>query len=297
MNTSDKNVFFTVCLTILGLAFGLCSNVSAGEYIRVSPDLDIYYEDVGTGTPIIFIPGWTATTSAFKAQLEHFSQNYRAITYDPRGQGRSSKTLENNNYTQHGVDLKSFINSLMLEDVVVVGHSTGCKEAYSYFQADGIENVRAFVCIDEPPKSVIEQEGDWGNFKFPGEFKAVNDGMKYNRLKFTRDFILTMVTRDMTEDEINEMADEFMKTPTHIAISLNLDGNISDYRQDAMMLDGKIPVLYVLSEQEGYTEVAKAWLGENMPNTQIEAFGYHLMFWEFSDRFNAVVDEFLRNIK
>jgi pimeloyl-ACP methyl ester carboxylesterase len=275
----------------------LFGNVFAGQYVRVSPDLDIYYEDAGTGTPIIFIPGWTGTTSVFKAQVEHFAQNYRAITYDPRGQGRSSKTLENNNYTQHGADLKGFINSLMLKDVVVVGHSTGCKEAFSYFQADGIENVRAFVCIDEPPKSVIEQEGDWGNFMFPGEFKAVNDGLKYDRLKFTREFIPTMVTRDMAEDEINEMADDMMKTPTHIAISLNLDGNISDYRLDAMMIDGKIPVLYVLSEREGYTAAAKAWLRKNMPNTQIEAFAYHLMFWEFPDKFNAVVDDFLLDIE
>ena len=296
MKTSKKNVFFTTSLTVLGITFGLFNNVSAGEYIRVSPDLDIYYEEVGTGTPIIFIPGWSGTTEFFHSQIEYFSNNYRVIVYDPRGQGRSSKTLENNHYPQHGADLKALMDALMLEDVVLVGHSLGCADAHTYFRAFGTENVKAFVCIDQPPKTLIEQEGDWGMHNFPESFKTFNDNINHNRLQFTRGFT-GMIKRTMTEEEINWMVDELIKTPTHVAIALWLDGNITDFTSDAKMIDGKIPVLYVLAEHDGYTETAKAWLTENTPNTQIEAFGYHAMFWEFPDRFNAVVDAFLEKLK
>ena len=82
------------------------------RYARVSPDLDIYYEEAGTGTPIIFNPGWIGTTEFFHQQLAHFSKHYRAISYDPRSHGRSSNTLENNNYLQHGADLGAFIATL-----------------------------------------------------------------------------------------------------------------------------------------------------------------------------------------
>jgi hypothetical protein len=40
-------------------------SVTAGEYVRVSPDLEIYYEEIGSGTPLIFNPGWTGTTEFF----------------------------------------------------------------------------------------------------------------------------------------------------------------------------------------------------------------------------------------
>ena len=297
MKTSDKNVFYTVCLTILGLAFGLCSNVFAGEYIRVSPDLELYYEDKGTGAPIIFIPGWTGTTTIFKAQISHFSKNYRAISYDPRGQGRSSKTLANHNTTQHGEDLKAFMNALMLEDVILIGHSAGCYDSHAYIREYGIANIKAFVCIDAPPKGIIEQDGDWARIKDPNDLIPFNEGMNHNRPNFTRDFLAPTVTRPLTQEELNEFVDESMKTPTYVAILKWFDGIISDYTPEAQMIDGKIPVLYVLSEIEGRTKVAKTWLTKNTPNTKIEAFGDHAMFWEFPERFNAVVDAFLEKLK
>jgi len=281
---------------MLGTLLVFCGSAFAGQYVRVSPDLELYYEEAGSGTPIIFIPGWSGTTEFFKSQIIYFSSDYRAIVYDPRGQGRSSKTLEGNNYIKHAADLKALMDALRLDGVVLVGHSLGCADAHTYFRAYGTENVKAFVCIDQPPKTLIEQEGDWGYHTFPDSFKAFNENVNHNRLQFTRGFT-SMVTRVMTEEETNWMVDELMKTPTHVAISLWLDGNISDYSSDAKMIDGKIPVLYVLSEQEGYTETAKAWLTKNTPNAQIEAFGHHAMFWEFPDKFNAAVDAFLEKIK
>jgi non-heme chloroperoxidase len=102
---------------VLGTLFACCGNAFAGQYVRVSPDLELYYEEAGSGTPIIFIPGWAGTTEFFQQQMTHFSKRYRAISYDPRSQGRSSKTLENNHYTQHGADLKAFMDALKLKEV------------------------------------------------------------------------------------------------------------------------------------------------------------------------------------
>jgi pimeloyl-ACP methyl ester carboxylesterase len=286
----------SLAIGFLGLLI-LTGDAYAGQYVRVSPDLELFYEEAGTGTPIIFIPGWIGTTEFFKAQIAHFSENYRAIVYDPRSQGRSSKTLDNNNYGQHGRDLRGFIDALMLEEVVLVGHSLGCADAYSYFRAYGTENIRAFVCIDQPPKQVAEQEGDWGSIVAPADFKAVTDGLNYDRLNFTREFIPTMFVRPMAQGKIDEMADEMMKTPTHAAITLSFDGNLADYSPEARMIDGQIAVLNVLADQEGHTEVARDWLARNAPHSAIVAFGYHSMFSEFPERFNTVVEDFLGSVK
>jgi len=297
MKTSNKNVFVVICFSILGVAFGLCSNVSASEYVRVSPDLELYYEEAGTGTPIIFIPGWTATTEYMRQQIAHFSKRYQAISYDPRSQGRSSKTLENNNYTQHGADLRAFMEALRLKDVVLVGHSTGCHDAYAYFRAYGTENVQAFVCIDQPPKAIIEHEGDWGSINDVSDMKANYESIINDRLAWAHDFQQSMVTRPMTKEEKNWLVDVSMKTPTYVAVLLDYDVKMADYTAEAKMIDGKIPVLNVLSDQEGWSEPGKAWLAKNAPNSEVVVFGLHLMFWEFPDRFNAAVDAFLEKVK
>jgi pimeloyl-ACP methyl ester carboxylesterase len=273
----------------------LCGKVFAGQYVRVSPDLELYYEEAGSGAPIVFIPGWTGSTAVMHQQLSHFSKRYRAISYDPRSQGRSSKTLENNNHTQHGDDLRAFMIVLMLENAVLVGHSSGCYDVYAYFRAFGTDNVKAFVCIDQPPKEVMDYEGDWAFISDPSEYKAFYSGLISDRLKTTREFVPSMVSRPMTDQEIDRMVDDMMRTPTYVAAALILEMPLLNYTAEAKLIDGKIPVLNVLAESR--IESGKVWLAENAPNSEVAEFDLHLMFWEFPDRFNAVVDDFLRNIE
>ena len=102
-----------------------------------------------------------------------------------------------------------------------------------------------------------------------------------------------MVTRRLTDEENNWLVDVLMKTPTYAAISLLFDATMADYTEEAKMIDEEIPVLNVLSDLEGWSDPGKAWLSENAPNSKVEVFGLHLMFWEFPDRFNAAVDAFL----
>ena len=133
--------------------------MGTGQYIRVSPDLELYYEEAGQGTPLIFIPGWAGTTEFYAHQMAHFGLNYHVLTYDPRSQGRSSKTLENNHYAQHGKDLNAFIDALNLQDVVLVALSAGCYDIYAYLRAFGTDNVKACIFIDEMPKAVAARKG------------------------------------------------------------------------------------------------------------------------------------------
>ncbi len=198
-------------LFILGVILGLSHHAFAGQYVKVSPDLDIYYEEAGTGDPIILNPGWTGTTEYLRPQFEYFSKNYHVISYDPRGQGRSSKTLENNNYTQHGHDLKALLDALELKDVILIGHSWGCHDIYSYFRSYGVSNVKAFICIDSPPKTVIENEGDWGWISSVADMRGAYQSTAYHRLAAIPEFIQSLVNRPLTAEEKNWWTDQLMK--------------------------------------------------------------------------------------
>ncbi len=98
-------------LAAIAVALFYYSGSANAEYVKLSSDLTIHYEQAGNGeVSIIFIPGWMMSTEVFEHQIAHFrnSSEYRALTYDPRGQGRSSKTVEGHTYQQHGRDLAQF---------------------------------------------------------------------------------------------------------------------------------------------------------------------------------------------
>jgi len=222
---------------VIAVVMLIANAAFAGNYVRVSPDLEIYYEEAGAGRPIIFIPGWTGTTAYLRQQVAHFSKRYRAIVYDPRSQGRTSKTPENNTYTQHGADLKAFMDALKLKDAVLVGHSWGCHDAYAYFRAFGTENVKGYVCLDQSPKDIMEKDGEWGTLRNAVDFKGFYEGIAYNRIKATHEFLQGMVTRPLTEEEKAWKTDELLKTPTSAAVSLMYDGSVADYTPEAKAIE------------------------------------------------------------
>ena len=130
---------------------------AVAEYARLSDDLTLYYEQSGLGPQtIVFIPGWTMSTKVFERQLKHFadSKQFRAISYDPRGQGLSSKTLDGHTYQQHGRDLSAFIKKLGLNNIVIAGWSFGVLEMLSYINQFGTDNLKAVVIIDGAPKGL-----------------------------------------------------------------------------------------------------------------------------------------------
>jgi non-heme chloroperoxidase len=130
--------------------------------------------------------------------------------------------------------------------------------------------VKAFVCIDSTPKYVATEEGDW-SFAKEDDFNAIKGemvGVAFDRRQMMRRFIGSMVTREVTEEEMSWLLDEVMKTPNHAALELEVDGMFADYSAEAKMIDGKIPVLNVLSDADGWTEPAKAWLATNAPSSE-----------------------------
>lgn len=100
---------------------------------------------------MVFIPGLTFSGEIFKNQLEYFSSEYRVIAIDPRGQGYSAKTVDGNDYLTHGRDVAGLIDALGLEDIVLIGWSTGNLDTWSYVQQFGKDKLRGVVTIDMSP--------------------------------------------------------------------------------------------------------------------------------------------------
>ncbi|MBD7919783.1 alpha/beta hydrolase [Cellulomonas sp. Sa3CUA2] len=115
--------------------------------------VELYYEDHGSGQPVVLIHGYPLDGSSWEKQtVALLEAGYRVITYDRRGFGRSTKSTEGFDYDTYTADLDAVLTTLDLRDVVLVGFSMGTGEVGRYLGTRGSERVAkaAFLASIEP---------------------------------------------------------------------------------------------------------------------------------------------------
>src|SRR4051812_45134912 len=113
----------------------------------------IYFNDWGTGQPVVFSHGWPLCADAFEDQMFFLASNgYRCIAHDRRGHGRSSQPLNGNDMDTYADDLAALVEMLDLKDAIHVGHSTGGGEVTRYIGRHGTpRGAKAGVVKARPP--------------------------------------------------------------------------------------------------------------------------------------------------
>jgi non-heme chloroperoxidase len=105
-------------------------------------DIELYYEDHGTGQPVVLIHGYPLDGHSWERQTAALiDAGYRVITYDRRGFGRSSKVMTGNDYDTYAADLDVLLRTLDLRDAVLVGFSMGSGEVARYLGTHGSDRV------------------------------------------------------------------------------------------------------------------------------------------------------------
>ena len=92
----------------------------------------IHYEDQGpadggAGLPVLLTHGYAATGAMWKPQLEAFAGQYRLISWDMRGHGRSDSPEDDALYSRELTveDMHAILDELAIEQAVIAGHSLG----------------------------------------------------------------------------------------------------------------------------------------------------------------------------
>src|ERR1022692_3549876 len=121
-------------------------------YINVgkenSGNIDLYYEDHGSGRPVVLIHGWPLSGASWeKQQSALLNAGHRVITYDRRGFGKSSQPTTGYDYDTFARDLHQVVTKLDLRDVALVGFSMGGGEVARYLGTYGTAGVSKAVFI------------------------------------------------------------------------------------------------------------------------------------------------------
>lgn len=113
-----------------------------------STPIELYYEDHGSGSPVVLIHGWPLSGASWEKQTAALlAAGHRVISYDRRGFGRSSRPSVGYDYETFAADLDVVLTTLALGDVALVGFSMGTGEVTRYLARFGTARVRKAVLI------------------------------------------------------------------------------------------------------------------------------------------------------
>jgi non-heme chloroperoxidase len=167
--------------------------------------IELFYEDYGTGKPVVLIHGWPLSGRSWEYQVPALVESgYRVITYDRRGFGNSSQPWNGYDYDTFASDLHQLLEHLELQNVTLVGFSMGGGEVARYISTYGTNRVEKAVFAGAVPpflyKSVDHAEGVLDD----SAIQEFENGVKNDRLAFLDEFTKTFFSTGDRTDLVSE---------------------------------------------------------------------------------------------
>jgi non-heme chloroperoxidase len=153
-----------------------------------SQNVELYYEDFGSGQPLILIHGWPLSGKSWEMQIPVLlNLGYRVITYDRRGFGKSSPTADGYDYDSLAKDLHELISQLELKNVILFGFSMGGGEVVRYLTNYGSENIDKVALISSIIP-LVKQKEDNPDGVPQEKLDTIMESLKTDRVTFLESF-------------------------------------------------------------------------------------------------------------
>lgn len=267
-----------------------------------SAPIELYYEDHGSGRPVVLIHGWPLSGRSWENQVPALVEaGYRVITYDRRGFGRSSQPWTGYDYDTFAADLEMLLRHLELEDVTLVGFSMGGGEVVRYLSSYGNQRVaQAVLAAAVPPYLYLSEDNPAGGMD-DATIQQFQDGVRGDRIAFLDGFLTAFFTAGERSDLVGELNRGYHR---EIAAFASPKGTLdcvtafgrTDFRADLAQVT--VPTLILHGDSDAIVpfEVSGKRAHEAIAQSSLSLIegGPHGLNTTHPEQFNRALLEFLR---
>ncbi len=265
-----------------------------------SGNIDLFYEDHGSGQPIVLIHGFPLNGRSWEKQMPTLlGAGYRVIAYDRRGFGQSSQPTTGYDYDTFAADLKTLLDTLDLSDVVLAGFSMGTGEVTRYIGTYGTERISKAALLGPIPPFLLRTGNNPTGV--PQEvFDGFKDAIRADRPAFLTGFFDNFSNTDdllgtrISADKIR--SDFVIASQASAAGTLAcVDTWLTDFRGDLPRFD--VPTLVMQGDADRILPHAAtgALLPALIANSELVVVpgGPHNIGWTHADEVNQALLAFL----
>jgi non-heme chloroperoxidase len=218
-----------------------------------SEAIRIYYEDHGSGAPVVLVHGYLLDGHSWeKQEAALLDAGYRVITYDRRGFGNSSRPSVGYDYDTLSADLNVLLTELDLHDVTLVGCSMGTGEVTRYLAVYGSRRIRAAALLAPLPPFLL-RTGDNPDGIDRGVLEQFMADIRDDRPAAVKAFLDRFYNIDVLGG--SHVSDQAWQNSFHVAIRASARATLGcaaawleDFRGDLARID--VPVLVVQGSED-----------------------------------------------
>ncbi|HEY2064491.1 MAG TPA: alpha/beta hydrolase [Gemmatimonadaceae bacterium] len=274
------------------------------SYIQVGQEnttsIDLYYEDHGSGRPVVLIHGYPLNGASWEKQTSALlAAGYRVITYDRRGFGKSSQPAAGYDYDTFSADLRKLIMSLELRDVTLVGFSMGGGEVVRYLGKYGSDGVRSAVILGGVPPYLLKA-ADNAEGVDKSVFTGIESAISADRYAFFTEFFKNFYNTDVLLGK--RISDQAVQASWNVAIGSSATASFecvhtwyTDFRKDLASID--VPTLVMHGDADRIVPIkasgartAKLIKGARFVEVKD---GPHAINWTHAEIVNSELTKFL----
>jgi len=273
-------------------------------YVNVGTEnsgaIELYYEDHGSGPPVVLIHGYPLSGRAWDKQVPVLlDMGCRVITYDRRGFGKSSQPTTGYDYDTFAADLNALMEKLDLRNAVIVGHSMGTGEVTRYLGTYGSGRVAKGVLISPIPPFLLHSDSNPEGLP-ASLFEGFIQSAKADTPAWMKGFLDNFYNMDVLGGTL--VSDQAFQASFNIAVAASGTAAVAcvptwetDFRGDLPKID--VPMLVIQGDADRVLPFDKT--GKRLPdlikNVQLVVIegGPHAIAWTHADQVNRALYQFL----
>jgi non-heme chloroperoxidase len=265
-----------------------------------SGNIDLYYEDHGSGDPIVLIHGYPLSGASWEKQVPVLLEaGYRVITYDRRGFGKSSQPDIGYNYDTFAEDLHKLITQLKLRDFTLVGFSMGGGEVARYIGKYGSKGVRKTVIISGIPPYLLKTSDNPEGVD-ASVFGGIQKAVAGDRYAFFKSFFENFYNTDVFLGK--RVSEQAVQASWNIAAGTSATASLEcvgawheDFREDISRID--VPTLVIQGDADRILPISATGLRNakliKSARLVVVKDGPHCIPWTHAEEVNAALLSFL----